>query len=161
MSVLKNKRNQSKAEFVNTARKIKVETRAFLSRLSARYARLDAADIMHLARQVANLTEQANSMTPTDATRFNVRAELLLRARGTLASLDADLLDVYETLMQNPEGAFSTKNGKPVGSGDAIARLDYMAESLGTLIANEEALLTGVLKSDKQFFNKKLREQRK
>lgn len=95
MSVLKAKRGQSKAEYVNTARKIKVETRAFLSKLSARYARLDAADVMHLAREVADLTEQANSMMPTDEVRYKLRLELLLKAHGSLAALDADLLDIY------------------------------------------------------------------
>ena len=39
MSVLKNKRTTSKAEFVNTANEIYTETINFLSRLSARYSR--------------------------------------------------------------------------------------------------------------------------
>ena len=159
MSVLKTKRNLSKAEYVNTARKIKVETRAFLSRLSARYARLDAPDIMHLAREVADLTEQANSMMPTDETRYNIRLGYLLKARATLAALDADLLDVYDTLMMNPEGAFSTQKGASVSAGEAIQRLDYMAENLGCLIADEENLLTALMKSDKQFLKKKLKEK--
>ena len=44
VSVLKNKRRESKAEFVNTANSIYVETLAFLTRFSARYAQLQGAD---------------------------------------------------------------------------------------------------------------------
>lgn len=159
MSVLKNRRNQSKAEFCTTARKIKVETRAFLSRLSARYARLDAADVMHLAREVADCTEKANSMMPTDQIRYDTRLELLLRARAALSALDADLLDVYDTLMKNPEGAFTTAGGRTLDAKEAVNRLDYMADTLGCLIADEEAMLTAVMKSDKQMLKKKLKEK--
>ena len=49
MSVLKQKRVTSKAEFVNTASQIYDETLNFLSRISARYSRLVAEDIAHLA----------------------------------------------------------------------------------------------------------------
>ena len=38
MSVLKSKRTESKAEFVNTANQIYVEALNFLTRLSARYS---------------------------------------------------------------------------------------------------------------------------
>ncbi len=152
MSVLKSKRKESKAEFCNTARKIKIETRAFLSRLSARYARLDAPDILHLAREVADYCEKANSILPTDETRYNLRKEWLLNARASLNALDSDLLDVYETLIKNPEGAFSTSKGNPVKAEDAVHRLDYMAENLGWLIADEERLLTAMIKSDKERF---------
>ena len=40
MSVLQMKRTTSKAEFVNTANQIYVETINFLTRISARYSRL-------------------------------------------------------------------------------------------------------------------------
>ena len=161
MSVLKAKRGQSKAEFVNTARNIKVETRAFLSRLSARYARLDAADIMHLAREIADCTEKANSIMPVDEIRYNLRLEWLLKARAALPALDADLLDVYDTLMKNPEGAFTTQNGKSVKKQDAVDRLDYMSDKLGCMIDDEEAMLTAVMKTDKDFLKKKLKEREK
>ena len=42
MSVLAQKRTVSKAEFVNTANQIYIETLNFLTRLSARYSRLVA-----------------------------------------------------------------------------------------------------------------------
>ena len=42
MSVLKAHRSESKAEFVNTANQIYIQTINFLSRISARYSRLIA-----------------------------------------------------------------------------------------------------------------------
>ena len=48
MSVLKAKRTVSKAEFVNTANQIYVETLNFLTRMSARYARLLAEPVAKL-----------------------------------------------------------------------------------------------------------------
>ena len=155
MSVLKSRRGESKAEFVNTARKIKVETRSFLARLSARYARLDAPDIMRLARDVADRTEMANSTVPADQTRYEFRKQHLLQARASLSALDSELLDVYETLMLNPEGSFATRKGQPLRKDEAIRRLDYMAENLGSLIAAEERLLGAVIKSDMENFRKR------
>ena len=62
MSVLKAKRTTSKAEFVNTANQLYVETLNFLTRLSARYSRLIAEDIAHLAGGVVDQAEMANSI---------------------------------------------------------------------------------------------------
>ena len=52
MSVLKSKRTESKAEFVNTANQIYVETLNFLTRLSARYSRLVAEQVAKLAGEI-------------------------------------------------------------------------------------------------------------
>lgn len=55
---LKNKRNESKAEFVNTANKIYIETVQFLTKLSNRYSRLIASDIMKLDSEVLDESEK-------------------------------------------------------------------------------------------------------
>ena len=52
MSVLKSKRKESTIEFVFNAYKIYILTIEFISRLSARYSRLMASDITHLAFEV-------------------------------------------------------------------------------------------------------------
>lgn len=49
MSILFNKRTQSKAEFVNKSNEIYVETIRFLTRLSSRYLRLLAEPVAKLA----------------------------------------------------------------------------------------------------------------
>ena len=62
MSVLKSKRSTSKAEYVNLANEIYTETVAFLTRLSARYARLLAEPVAALAGEIIDQTEKANSI---------------------------------------------------------------------------------------------------
>lgn len=64
MSVLKSKRSTSKAEYVNLANEIYTETVAFLTRLSARYARLLAEPVAALAGEIIDRTEKANSIDP-------------------------------------------------------------------------------------------------
>ena len=61
MSVLKQKRTTSKAEFINTANQIYVETLNFLTRLSARYSRLIAEPVAKLAGEIIDHAEKANS----------------------------------------------------------------------------------------------------
>ena len=58
MSVLKQKRTTSKAEFINTANQIYVETLNFLTRLSARYSRLIAEPVAKLAGEIIERLEK-------------------------------------------------------------------------------------------------------
>jgi len=149
MSVLKAHRSESKAEFVNTANKIYVETINFLSRLSARFSRLMANDVSHLASEVLVNAEKANSIFPSDHTRKELRKQHLLESRSALMALDVELSHCYDIMMLNPEGCFTTSNGNPVKPARAKEILENMAQSLGELIDSENGLLTNTLKSDK------------
>lgn len=149
MSVLKAHRSESKAEFVNTANKIYVETINFLSRLSARFSRLMANDVSHLASEVLVNAEKANSIFPSDHTRKELRKQHLLESRVALMALDVELSHCYDIMMLNPEGCFTTSNGNPVKPARAKEILENMAQSLGELIDSENGLLTNTLKSDK------------
>ena len=136
MSVLKQKRTTSKAEFINTANQIYVETLNFLTRLAARYSRL-----------IIDHAEKANSIFPSDNQRIEMRKAHLLEARASLMALDVRLTHVYLILNQNPEGAFTTSKGNPVKSQDAMEKLDKMAQNLGELIDKENELLKGAIKN--------------
>ena len=72
MSVLKQKRTTSKAEFINTANQIYVETLNFLTRLSARYSRLIAEPVAKLAGEIIDHAEKANSIFPSDNQRIEM-----------------------------------------------------------------------------------------
>ena len=150
MSVLKNKRSESKAEYLNTAFTICSETMSFLKLLSARYSRLLAQDTMHLAVQVMTEAEKANSIFPSDETRKELRKRHLLEARASLLSLDVMLTLCYQSIMKNPEGAFTNSKGRTLESDESIKKIERMSENLGCLIDKENALLTKVLKSDNQ-----------
>ena len=84
MSVLKSKRTESKAEFVNTANQIYVETLNFLTRLSARYSRLVAEQVAKLAGEIVDYAEKANSIYPSDPQRVELRKAHLIEARASL-----------------------------------------------------------------------------
>ena len=150
MSVLAQKRTVSKAEFVNTANKIYVETLNFLTRLSARYSRLIAEPVAKLAGEIIDHSEKANSIFPSDPQRVELRKAHLLEARASLMALDVRLTHCYIVMNQNPEGCFTSAKGKTVSSSEAMEKLDKMAQSLGELIDQENELLKGQIKGVRQ-----------
>ena len=134
MSGLASKRRESKAHFVTVAYEIYDETIRFLTRVSARYARLVAQPIAELAGSLMDNCESANSIYPQGrhfAMKMEERTKFLILARAN----------------QNPAGSFTDTLDKKDGAG-AVARLDRMADRLGELIAKEEMLLNGVIRSD-------------
>lgn len=147
MSVLKAKRTVSKAEYINQANQIYVETLNFLTRMSARYSRLLAEPTAMLAGEILDHSEKANSIFPSDDQRKELRKAHLLEARASLKALDVRLTHCYTVMMQNPEGCFTTNKGKSLPPAEAVAKLDRMAASLGEMIDREDELLKGTLKS--------------
>lgn len=123
MSVLKNKRTTSKAEFVNTANEIYTETINFLSRLSARYSRLLADPTAKLAAEVVDNAEKAQSFFTSDDMRLDLRKQHLLLARGALMALDVQLCHCYMVMMKNPQGCFTDAKGNKVPKKQAEEQL--------------------------------------
>lgn len=150
MSVLKEKRTVSAAEYVNTANQIYVETIAFLTRLSARYARLIAEGTAKLAGEVVDNAEKANKIFPSDEQRKSQRKAHLLEALASLSALDVRLTHCYLIMSQNPQGCFANSKGQNVPAADASAKLDRMAQHLGELIDQEDGLLRKILESDRK-----------
>ena len=150
MSVLKSRRLPSKADYVNTANQIYVETMQFLTRLSSRYARLMAGEPAKLAAELIEHTEKANKIFPSDEQRKDIRRAHLLEAQATLSALDVSLLHCYLMMIQNPQGCFTTASGKTVSPREAEERLDRISQNIGELIDQEETLLRGILNSDKK-----------
>ena len=146
MSVLKSKRTTSKAEFVNTAHQIFVETLGFLTRLSARYSRLLAEPTAKLAGEVIDHAEKANSIFPSDPQRVELRKAHLLEARASLMALAVRLTHCYTLMSQNPQGCFTDGKGKSLPPSEAMEKLDRMAQSLGEKIDQENELLKGQIK---------------
>ena len=161
MSVLKEKRTVSKAEYVNTANQIYVETVGFLTRLSARYSRLIAEGTAQLAGEVMDHTEKANKIYPSaEAVHQHIadifpqrkaqRKAHLLEALASLSALDVRLTHAYLVMYQNPQGCFTAPSGKTVPPKEAMDKLDRMAQSLGELIDREDTLLRNILESDRK-----------
>ena len=146
MSVLKSKRTTSKAEFVNTAHQIFVETLGFLTRLSARYSRLLAEPTAKLAGEVIDHAEKANSIFPSDLQRVELRKAHLLEARASLMALDVRLTHCYTLMSQNPQGCFTDGKGKSLPPSEAMEKLDRMAQSLGEKLDQENEPQKGQIK---------------
>ena len=142
MSVLKKKRSLSKAEFINVAHEIYIETIDFLTKLSARYSRLMAEPIAKLAGEVQDNAEKANSIFPSNDQRKQMREAYLLKARASLMALDGD---VYEILSKNPQGCFTNSKGDTLPASEATQKLDKRAQRLGELIDRENELLKGAI----------------
>ena len=150
MSVLKEKRTTSAAEYVNTANQIYVETLGFLTRLSSRYSRLVADGTAKLAGEVMDHAEKANKIYPSDDQRKALRKAHHLEALASLSALDVRLTHCYMVMAQNPQGCFTGAGGKPVPAAEVSKRLDSMAQSLGELISQEETLLRNIMESDRK-----------
>lgn len=150
MSVLKEKRTTSAAEYINTANRIYVETIGFLTRLSARYSRLLAEGTAKLAGEVMDNAEKANKIFPSDDQRKQQRKAHHLEALASLSALDVRLTHCYLVMYQNPQGCFTDAKGKNLPVSEAVERLDSMAQSLGELIDQEETLLRNVMESDRK-----------
>ena len=145
MSVLKQKRTTSKAEFINTANQIYLDTLHFLTRLSARYSRLIAEPVAKLAGEIIDHAEKSNSIFPSHNQRIEMRKAHHLEARASLMALDVRLTHCYLIMTQNPQGCFTTPSGKSVDAKKATERLDKMAQKLGELIDKENDLLQGMI----------------
>lgn len=146
MSVLKSKRAESKAQYINLAYEIHKETLQFLSKLSSKYARLLAPHVMDLSANLLSNAEKANSFYISDEQRRSLRKEHLLLARANLMALDVHLSIVYDLLRMNPQGSFTNANDVPIPANKAMVKLDNMSESLGSKIDKENAYLTALLK---------------
>lgn len=151
MSQLKNKRRaHSKGDFVNYAYDIYSKTVEFLVHLSPRYGRVYIENTVRLAHKVYDEAEIAQKTYTSDADRIAIRKRHLLEARGALSALDTKLTDIYRVLLKNPQGAFTTGNGKKIPKEDAERKLENLADELGVLIDLEDAALSGVLESDQR-----------
>ena len=157
MSVLLNRRAESKMEYVNTACNIHDETINFLSRLSARYSRIFTEGTAEVAGSLMDHAVEADAIFPNTEAKLAQRQAHLVEAKACLAALDVRLLRIYNILKLNPKGAFAHGNDKddkrkPLTVDDALRRLEYMAESIGLMIKSEEQLLEGTMTSDKKQF---------
>lgn len=152
MSVLKRRRLESKANYLNYANEICDATVELLARLSPRYGRVLTEAASRLAHAVVDEVEIANSIypSPSDAQRKEQRKYHLLEARGALRALDVELGRCYRVLLKNPKGAFQKASGKSVSADDAERILENLAENVGTLIDLEDAAISGVLESDRK-----------
>lgn len=153
MSVLKSKRTESAAEYVNIADEIYKYTLAFMAKLSNRYQRLLATDTMHLASEVLDNAEKANNIKITDKISYELRKTHLLEARSAVMAFDVHMAYVWRAMTKNPQGCFTNTKGETKKPDDAIKILDNMADELGCYIDEFKNKVTALLNSDTKRYN--------
>lgn len=134
MSVLKNRRHKSPAQFVQIANEVFIEVYNFMMKLSARQQRLLAPDTITLALKALDEADMGNSIMVKDESTYEIRTKHLLEAVAAMSAVDVNMTHIWQILMNNPQGAFTKADGSTRSPSEAIVILDDMANSLGEKI---------------------------
>ena len=130
MSVLKQKRDESKLQFLDTARQLEIFTLRNCVKFPKRYTFFITTEIVQLAQSVYNQVKAANSIFPSGELEINLRREYLIRANCDLQCLISQL-DVAKEMF-----------GSEIKSATWCGWMD--------LIEAELKLISAVKKSDKE-----------
>ena len=134
---------------MNLANEIYTETVAFLTRLSARYARLLAEPVApgrgdHRPDGKGEQHFSKGRAEPGPAEKAPAGGPAALMA------LDVRLGHCYTILAMNPQGCFTKTDGRSIPAAEATKKLDDMAQNLGEKIDRENELIKAVLESDRK-----------
>ena len=159
MSILKSKRNESTAEYVNIADLIYEYTLLFMTKLSNRYQRLLSADTMRLASEVIDNAEKANNIKITDNVSYELRRTHLLEARSVVMAFDVHMAYIWRVMMTNPQGCFTNTNGETKTPKEAKKILNKMADDLGNYIDEFKNKVSALLISDTKRYKEKIKNK--
>ena len=150
MSVLKDKRTTSKAEYVNVANQIYVKTVDFLSRVSPRYSPADCGGHRTPGRAGHGSRGGSKQDLSVGPTAQGSAEKPPPGGHGPPFGPGCAPVPLLSNLYCNPQGAFTDGKGHKVPAAEAMRRLDNMSQDLGDLINQETDLLKGVMESDKK-----------
>lgn len=160
MSVLKSRRRESAGEYVNLANNIYEHVLWFLIRLSNRYQRLLASDVMKLASEVLDYSEKANNITVgSDQLSYDLRKTFLINAKVSVMALDVHMSHIWNIIQENPQGCFTNTKGNTVSPQRADEILNKMADKLGNEIDEFKNKVTALLRSDNERFKKAIKSK--
>ncbi|MBQ9000274.1 MAG: hypothetical protein IJ087_00275 [Eggerthellaceae bacterium] len=159
MSVPTHEREQSLAQFVETARVLNVEIAQTVANGPKKYMLTYGDRLVNLALDVYSETIQANSIHPSKGVRAEAdylqRRAHLIEARAKTHAVAA-LAQVYFEVLKAARGLQRNK-GEIMESDEKIARrskLNSRMERIGAICDKEIRLISGVLKSDTERFRK-------
>ena len=141
MSVLKSKRGESSAEFLELARKLQAETLDYALKLPKRLTFFLSTEIMRWGHEVYNNVKAGNSIFLAKKSDAEKRRDHWIEANNAIQVLDGKVSLAYDALMRNPE-RFAENEKDPEKRAEKIrkgkARLDRATASL-TALMNETA----------------------
>ena len=159
MSVPVQDREQSTAQFVETARMLNVDIAQIVANGPKKYMMTYGDRLINLALDVYSETVQANTIHPSKGVRaehdYLLRRAHLMEARGKTYAVAA-LAQIYFEVLKNARGLQRNK-GEIVESDEKIARRSKLVsrmERIGAICDKEIRLLNGVLKSDTDRFRR-------
>lgn len=134
MSVYVSKRNESKVEFLETARKLSAHTLTYCLKAPKRLTFFLTKDICALARRVYYETNTANGIIPRNKIELQNRRTHFQLALAACENMEIPLAELKERLKLNPE--------------EAKKWSEFAFKEWGRLLVEEQKLLKNIMKSD-------------
>lgn len=136
MSVPTYNRNESKVQFIDTARELVEHTLKYVHKLPKRATFYLSIRIFDYSAKVYESVVSANEYYPTTSLDIEQRKILFKQAQGYLSSLD-----YFLGLAKDSYGGLKNEKGNPIIS-------EYGWVHWGELIKKEKSLIKSVLSSD-------------
>lgn len=134
MSVYVSKRNESKVQFLETAKKLSAHTLTYCLKAPKRLTFFLTKDICELARKVYYEANTANNIIPRNAVEAQNRRNHFLLALSACQNMEIPLAELKARLEMNPE---EYKKWKP-----------YAFQEWARLILEEQKLLKNIMRAD-------------
>ncbi len=134
MSVYVSKRNESKVEFLETARKLSAHTLTYCLKAPKRLTFFLTKDICALARRVYYEANTANGIIPRNKVELQNRRTHFQLALSACENMEIPLSELKERLNLNPE--------------EAKKWSEFAFKEWGRLLVEEQRLLKNIMKSD-------------
>ena len=134
MSVYVSKRNESKVEFLVTARKLSAHTLTYCLKAPKRLTFFLTKDICALARRVYYEANTANGIIPRNKVELQNRRTHFQLALSACENMEIPLSELKERLNLNPE--------------EAKKWSEFAFKEWGRLLVEEQRLLKNIMKSD-------------
>ena len=131
MSVYVSQRNESKAQFLETARKLSAHTLTYCLKAPKRLTFFITKDICALARKVYYEANTANSINPRNHVEFQNRRAHFQLALAACENMEIPLMELKARLELNPEEYKQWKN--------------YAFQEWGRLLLEEQKLIKGFM----------------
>lgn len=134
MSVYVSKRNESKVEFLETARKLSAHTLTYCLKAPKRLTFFLTKDICSLARRVYYEANTANGIIPRNKIELQNRRTHFQLALAACENMEIPLAELKARLNLNPEEAKKWN--------------EFAFKEWGRLLVEEQKLLKNIMKSD-------------
>ena len=101
MSVIKNKRNESTMQFLDTMKQLHITAISFCMKCPKRWDKFLTQDIAHLSNSAITHLKRGNTVYPTTKYEYQIRKSEFTAALGDLQALITIIDNVYDYCMSS------------------------------------------------------------